>query len=107
MPIGVFALTKSQDIEVTPKFIFQLVLNKSGEVAGTFYNTSTDETYPIEGAVDATTQRIAWKIKDNDSSPILETGLYNLSEAETPVRLTFTNGTQQDMLLVRVDENDQ
>lgn len=105
MPLGVFALVKEQDLEVNPKFIFQLVLNRNGAVAGTFYNTATDETYEIEGAVDAETQRIAWKIQDQEGSPILETGLYNLSEEETPVRINFANGTQQDMLLVRLADN--
>jgi hypothetical protein len=105
MPLGVFALTRIDETDITPKFIFQLVLNKNGAVSGTFYNVSTDEIFAVEGSVDPETQRIAWRVKDNSEAPVLETGLYNLTQEDTPVRLTFADGRTQDMVLVRMNDN--
>jgi hypothetical protein len=105
MPLGVFVLTRADETNVTPKFIFQLVLGKNGAVSGTFYNTSTEETLAVDGAVDMDTQRIAWRVKDKPEAPVFETGLYNLTQADTPVRVTFADGRSQDMVLVRMNDN--
>ena len=102
MPLGVFAISKEADTEATPHFYLQLALNKKGMIMGAFYNSATDMTYPVEGSVDPNTQRAAWRIAGTDTSPIVETGLYNLTQQETPARLFFYDGRTKDIMLVRL-----
>lgn len=103
MPLGVFSVVKNSESTATPNMFVQLALNKSGAISGTFYNATTDKAYELEGWVDSESQRAAWKIADNSSSPIIETGIYNLTKDEAPVRIYFPNGSSQDRLLVRVE----
>ena len=107
MPLGVFALSKEGETAATPNLYLQLALNKEGMLSGTYYNATTDETYEAEGLVDQDSQRAAWKIVDNEESPILETGIYNLTQSESPVRVYFDDGNTQDMMLVRLDEPEE
>jgi hypothetical protein len=104
MPLGVFAVSKETGTPATPNVYLQLALNKEGLIAGTYYNKSTDAAYTAEGIVDKESQRVAWKVADNGDAPILETGIYNLTRNEVPVRANFADGTTQDMLLVRLDD---
>lgn len=102
MALGVFAVTKNGASNANPNLYQQLALNKDGSIAGTLYNSITDKTYDIVGWVDPDSQRAAWKIDGNDNSPIMETGIYNLAQSESPVKVNFANGTSQDMLLIRL-----
>lgn len=104
MPLGVFAVAKDSQSLAAPNMFVQLALSKSGVIAGTYYNATTDQTYELAGMVDPISQRAAWKIADDDYSPMVETGIYNLTQDEAPIRIFFTNGTVQNMLLVRVQE---
>ncbi|MBA3238954.1 MAG: hypothetical protein H0T62_11495 [Parachlamydiaceae bacterium] len=104
MPLGVFAIAKNTQSVASPNMFVQLALSKSGVIAGTLYNSTTDQTYELAGMVDHGSQRAAWKIADNDASPMVETGAYNLTMDESPIRIYFPNGSKQDMLLVRVPE---
>lgn len=104
MPLGVFAISKDQGVTTTPNVYLQMALNKDGLLSGTYYNTLTDETHEAEGVVDQKSQRAAWKVVDNDSSPILETGIYDLTESEVPVRVNFQDGRTQDMMLIRLED---
>lgn len=99
LPLGIYALTKA-DIQATPNMYIQLALNKSGEIAGTYYNSTTDAAYPLEGSVDKSTQRVAFKVSNSENSPIIETGLYNLTQNEAPVSLHFADGDTQNWVLV-------
>jgi hypothetical protein len=103
MPLGVFTVTKNSDSPASPNMFVQLALNKTGGIAGTFYNATTDQTYALEGWVDPDSQRAAWTVAGNDQSPIITTGIYNLTQAEAPIRIYFPDGTSQDKLLVRVE----
>ena len=82
----------------------QLAVNKQGVISGTFYNTTTDLTYELDGFVDPASQRVVWKITDYADVPLVETGIYNLTEAEVPVRLYFPQGNIKDMLLIRIQD---
>lgn len=104
MPLGVFSLTTKTETATAPNLYLQLALNKNGEISGTYYNVKMDKMYEVEGDVDKDTQRVALKGVGLDNSPILETGIYNLTQSEAPVRVHFNYGKTQDMLLVRVDE---
>jgi hypothetical protein len=37
-------------------------------------------------------------------SPVIETGLYNLTKSEAPVQVHFEDGDVANMLLIRLDE---
>ena len=104
MPLGVFAMT--QDGEASgpaPTIFLQLNVSKEGVIAGTVTNTETDKTQPIEGMVDKKTQRSAWVIQGKDS-PIMETGISNLTKDDAPALLHFADGQTQQWLLVRMEE---
>jgi hypothetical protein len=104
MPLGVFALTKDGEAAgPAPTIFLQLNVSKEGVIAGTVTNTETDKTQPIEGMVDKKTQRTAWVIEGKDS-PIMETGIANLTKDEAPALLHFADGQTQQWLLVRIEE---
>lgn len=103
MPLGVFALSKEGNSTATPTRFLQLAISKNGAISGAFYNSITDTAHEIEGMADKNSQRAAWKITDNDNSPIMTTGIYNLTQNEIPVKLHFQNGQSQEMLLVRAE----
>ncbi len=101
MPLGVFALV-TNDQEKDPVMMLQLAVNKQGLISGTYYNSSTDTTLPVEGAVDRETQRAAWTIGEKKST-ILEAGIFNLTQDETPVLVHFGKEKTQTWLMVRLD----
>ncbi|GAB4238481.1 MAG: hypothetical protein Tsb0021_18220 [Chlamydiales bacterium] len=104
LPLGVFALAKEGESLSTPSMYIQLALSKDGSIAGTYYNALTQQTFELEGIVDEETQRAAWKIVDRDQSPIMETGIFNLTESEVPVQVHFSDGRTQEMTLIRLEE---
>jgi hypothetical protein len=104
LPLGVFAMTQDGQSSGPPPTIFlQLTVSKEGVIAGTVTNTETDTVQAIEGLVDKKTQRTAWVIEGKDS-PIMETGIANLTRDEAPALLHFADGQTQQWLLVRLEE---
>lgn len=103
MPLGVFALTqKDGQVEDSTLFL-QLAVSKEGIIAGTFQNTATDRTVEVEGTIDHKSQRAAWG-PVGESWPIMETGVYNLTESEAGALLHFEDGQTQQWSMVRLDE---
>ena len=49
------------------------------------------------------TQGAAWTVGDKKST-VVETGIYNLTQDETPVLVHFGNQQTQTWLMVRVEE---
>lgn len=105
MPLGVFALTQDGQSASSdePTIFLQLVVSKEGVINGTVQNTASNETQEIEGAVDKESQRAAWVVSGK-TSPILETGIYNLTKDDAPALLHFSDGQTQQWLMVRLDE---
>ncbi len=104
MPLGVFAVTQDGQKSGPPPTLFlQLAVNKQGIIAGTFQNTATEKSEPIEGMIDQKSQRSAWSIAGKQW-PIMETGISNLTQDTTPVLLHFEDGQTQQWLLVRLEE---
>lgn len=104
MSLGVFAITndgKPSDAE--PTMYLQLAVSKEGVLNGTFQNTATDSVQPIEGMVDKETQRAAWTI-EGKSTPIMETGISNLTQDTAPALVHFADGQTQQWLLVRLKQ---
>lgn len=106
LPLGVFALTQDVDSAEDATLFLQLAVSKEGIIAGTLQNTATGESFEVEGAVDSESQRAAWG-KVGEQWPIMETGIYNLSENEAGALLHFEDGTTQQWHLVRLDEPQQ
>jgi hypothetical protein len=101
MPLGTFALSSSQE-DADPNLVVQLAVTKDGFVSGTEYNRETDTTVALEGKVDPNTQRVAIKPADNPDL-VLETGIYNLTQPQTPVLMHFGLTNTQTWYLVRLD----
>ncbi|MBS0634030.1 MAG: hypothetical protein JSR37_01025 [Verrucomicrobia bacterium] len=102
MPLGVFAAGVSEKDAAFSNFFLQLALDKSGNIAGTFYNAALDQTQALAGTVDPKTQQAIWKVSDSPTSPTMVTGLYNLTQDATDVEVYFGDEAQTWTLL-RID----
>jgi hypothetical protein len=102
LPLGVFALAPDDDPNAVPNLFLQLAVSKDGIIAGTVQNKTTQKTESVEGMVDSKTQRAAWTIAGK-SSPIMETGIFNLTKNETSALVHFADGQTQQWLMVRVE----
>jgi hypothetical protein len=100
LPLGVFALVRNENQH--PQLIMQLAVNQQGLIRGNYTDEVTDNTLPVRGAVDETTQRAAWTVGDNAYS-VMEAGLSNLVAGEAPA-LIHKSGQTQRWLLVRLDK---
>jgi len=105
LPLGVFAMTAEDQPDTVPNMFIQLAVSKEGIIAGTYQNKSTGQAQALEGMVDGESQRAAWTIVDQDS-PIIETGVSNLTQNEAPVLIHFDDGTTQQWILVRIENPD-
>jgi len=104
MPLGVFALTQDgQSANDEPTMFLQLAVSKQGIIAGTFQNTATGVVKSVEGMVDKETQRAAWTAEDQ-SRPLMETGLGNLTQDTAGVLVHFDNGDTQRWLMARLKQ---
>ncbi len=103
LPLGVFALTQKDGSVEDATLFMQLAISKEGIIAGTFQNTATDESKEVEGTIDEKTQRAAWG-PVGEAWPIMETGIYNLSENEAGALVHFGEGDTQQWQMVRLDE---
>lgn len=103
MPLGVFALTQKDGSAEDATLFVQLAISKDGIIAGTFQNTATDDAFEVEGTIDEKSQRAAWGPVGKDW-PIMETGLYNLTENEAGALLHFEGGDTQEWTMTRLDD---
>ena len=100
-PLGTFALSANEN-ESDPHRILQLAINQQGIISGTLYNTENDQAKTIEGRVDPQTQRVAFRIGENENI-VAETGLYDLTQNEVPLLIHFGADRTENYLLVRLD----
>lgn len=101
MALGTFAIATSKE-ETDPARVIQLAVDKEGNVSGTMVNKTTNKTYPVQGHVDKETQRVAFTIGDN-KDVVLETGLYNLTQQETPVLVHQGTDRTETYVMLRVE----
>lgn len=105
LPLGVFAIASdANEIAQTDRFI-QLAINRSGDIAGVLYNSATDTAQDLTGLVDSKSQQAYWSLADRIDSPIATTGIYNLTEGQTPINVHFTDGSEQTWTLVRLQQD--
>jgi hypothetical protein len=100
-PLGVFGLVREN--ETVAERIFQLAVNRAGVVRGNYYDAVADNTLPVYGSVDRATQRVAWSIGDK-KDVVFETGLGNMTKAESTALVHFGKDRTQQMMLVRLEE---
>jgi hypothetical protein len=103
-PLGVFSLV--QGSETSSNTMFQLAVDQKGIIRGNYYDALMDQSTPVYGAVDSKTQRAAWTIGDK-KTPVFDCGIYNLTQAQTPVLVHFGDDRSQQWLLVRVEQPKQ
>ncbi|WP_425617207.1 hypothetical protein NA78x_000879 [Anatilimnocola sp. NA78] len=108
--LGTFALVETDDSgnkeTIEPSRYVQLAVDKKGFVSGTLFNKKDDEVYSLSGRVDKDTQRISFLV-DNDKDIVFETGLYNLTQDETPVLVHFGPKKSATFVFVRLEEPKQ
>jgi len=102
MPLGTFSWAISES-EVDPSRVIQIAVSKNGLVSGTVNNRTSGNTYSVQGRVDKDTQRLAFTIGD-DRNTVLETGIYNLTQDQTPVLCHFGLKETQTYMFVRLPE---
>jgi len=105
LPLGVFAVAQEGESTATPTMFLQLAIRSDGVIAGTYQNKKTGETAGVEGMVDQKSQRAAWTFSGK-TSPIVETGIQNLTMNETQVLVHFADQGTKTYLLVRVENPD-
>ena len=104
LPLGVYAL--SQGNAAHSNMVLQLALSKNGEIAGTFYNTTTRRgSARSRGWWTRESQRAAWTFADGKNTDIImETGIYNLTQDQTEALVHFGKDKTQQWLMVRLKE---
>lgn len=107
LPLGVFVLSPSSTQIDNSSAVIQLAVNKQGEMDGTFYFPSIDKAYDVAGVVDQQNQLVTIQLSDDPNSPLMTTGLYNLTQAETPIRMDFPGGITQTWVLTRLQDDGQ
>ncbi len=107
LALGTFAVVESADPSdrdrIEPSRFVQLAVDKKGFVTGTFFNKKTDETYALSGRVDKDTQRVAFSIDDNKDI-VFETGIYNLTQDQTPVLVHLGPSKTETFVFVRLEK---
>lgn len=106
LPLGVFALTENDETAEDATMFLQLAISKEGIIAGTFQNTTSDESFEVQGTIDKESQRAAWGPRGKDW-PIMETGLYNLTENQCGALIHFSDSKTQQWYLFRMDEDEK
>ncbi len=103
LSLGVFALTKDSG-QTKSDVTIQFAINKQGVVRGNYTDSALNKTQSIQGSVNEQTQQLAFTVGDNTTN-VVETGLYNLTKDEAPIIIHFGPGRTEQWLLVRLQEN--
>ena len=103
MPLGTFSVATSTN-DPKPVRVAQLAYdNKQGLISGTIFNQESNNLYTLQGKVDPQTQRVAFTV-GKDPNTVMETGLYNLTQNETPVLVHFGPEKTATYLFARLPE---
>jgi hypothetical protein len=68
--------------------------------------TQTDQAHTLQGQVDKDTQRLAFRIGESEDI-VVESGLYNLTQDDTPVLVHFGPDQVENWLLVRLAQPEE
>jgi len=101
-PLGVFSMVQGSQSNTTS--MFQLAVNKSGAIKGSYYNPLTDETKALHGAVDKKNMRASWVVGE-DKNVVYDTGLNNLMQAQSQMLVHYGKDKTQQWTLVRLKQS--
>ncbi len=94
--LGVFAAVPPVDKPV--ETLLFITLNASGTVSGQQYDFTTDSMTPLRGALERSSQRVAWQVGDD----FFEAGLTNLTEDVSRALFFRADGWTQSWILMRI-----
>jgi hypothetical protein len=104
LSLGVFAAGRNEAQAAYSDLFVQMAVDKQGDLAGTYYNATTDQTHALDGYVDQKTQEAFWRLSDKPDAPLMSTGIFNLTQDVLPVTVAFSSSNEQNWVLVRVNE---
>jgi hypothetical protein len=99
LSLGVFAAVPPVDGPV--QFLLHLIVSQSGTVLGCQYDFSADSMQPLRGALDRSSQRMAWQA----GNVVTEAGLGNLTEDLARALVFRDDGWTQAWILMRIPES--
>ncbi len=83
------------------KSLLHLIVGKSGTVSGYQYDFSADSMQPLRGALDRSSQRMAWQV----GNVVTQAGLENLTEDLARALVFRDDGWTQAWILMRIPES--
>lgn len=98
-PMGVFSLVQGK--QTNSNMLFQLAINKNGDIGGNYYDVLTNETQQVQGKLDKKNQRVAWTVGKN-KDVVYDCGLGNLMADQAPILVHFGKDRTEQWLLVRL-----
>ncbi|HLA83352.1 MAG TPA: hypothetical protein VJL29_01045 [Thermoguttaceae bacterium] len=101
LPLGVYAVVPP-NANTTPDRVFQFAVNKNGVIRGAYYDAVSDQTSPIQGAVNKQTRRAAWTVGSNRQK-VMETNLTSFVEEQAGVTVHQGNGKTEQWTMVRLE----
>jgi hypothetical protein len=104
LPLGVFAIIGDPNAAAQANHFIQLAVSRSGEIDGVLYNSLTDAAQDLIGTVNTATQMAYWSLDNQPGAPVASTGIYNLTEDQTPINVHFADGSDQTWTLVRLQD---
>jgi hypothetical protein len=103
LPLGVFAVTVEGSNQ--PQVLVQLAVTNDGVISGTASDQRTNQAFPIEGMVDKQTQRAVWSYNnDRNQRIVMETSIYNLTQAEATGMVHYGPDDHRVAQLVRLEQ---
>jgi hypothetical protein len=100
-PLGVYALT--QGSQTNTNVVFQLAVNKAGNIRGNYYNALTQETKQVHGAVNKKDMRASWVVGSNNNV-VYDTGLANLLKAQSTCLVHMSKTQTQQWNLIKLNQ---
>jgi hypothetical protein len=103
LSLGVFSLAPEDQTEASA--MLHLAVSTDGILRGSYVDLLSNQEHEIEGAVDKTTQRVAWTVAPK-GEVVFDTSLKNLTEETSPLSVHFENGETRQWTLARYEGDD-
>lgn len=100
-PLGIYSMVQGDQTDST--ILFQLAVDKKGEIRGNYYNALTQETRPLSGAIDKKNMRAAWVVQGS-KGVVYDTGIANLLHAQSPMLVHYGKDRTEQWNLVRLKD---
>lgn len=97
-PLGVYSLVQGSQSDTNA--MFQLAMDKNGDVGGNYYSVLSGQMLPVHGKLDKKNQRVAWTVGANKEI-VYDTGLGNLFANQAPILVHLSKTKTEKWLLVK------